>query len=138
MYKRQLIHGVVEEGLRISSPNQGLFRNVTKDTEVQGVSIPKGSRIWVMFGAANRDESTFGNSEAFDPTRDNLKEHIAFGKGHHFCIGAPLSRLEGKVAFEELVRRLKLPTFTEGNTFEYESSYVLRGLAGLEIDIEKK
>ena len=133
-----LIHGVVEEGLRISSPNQGLFRNVTKDTEVQGVSIPKGSRIWVMFGAANRDESTFGNSEAFDPTRDNLKEHIAFGKGHHFCIGAPLSRLEGKVAFEELVRRLKLPTFTEGNTFEYESSYVLRGLASLEIDIEKK
>jgi len=133
-----LIHGVVEEGLRISSPNQGLFRNVTKDTEVQGVSIPKGSRIWVMFGAANRDESTFGNSEAFDPTRDNLKEHIAFGKGHHFCIGAPLSRLEGKVAFEELVRRLKLPTFAEGNTFEYQSSYVLRGLAGLEIDIEKK
>tara|TARA_B100001758_G_scaffold226769_1_gene219701 strand:- start:41 stop:1030 length:990 start_codon:yes stop_codon:yes gene_type:complete len=133
-----LIHGVVEEGLRISSPNQGLFRVVTKDTEVQGVSIPKGSRVWVMFGAANRDESTFGDSEAFDPTRDNLKEHIAFGKGHHFCIGAPLSRLEGKVAFEELVRRLKLPTFTEGNTFEYESSYVLRGLAGLEIDIEKK
>ena len=111
---------------------------MTKDTEVQGVSIPKGSRIWVMFGAANRDESTFGNSEAFDPTRDNLKEHIAFGKGHHFCIGAPLSRLEGKVAFEELVRRLKLPTFAEGNTFEYQSSYVLRGLAGLEIDIEKK
>ena len=132
-----LIHGVVEEGLRISSPNQGLFRVVTRDAEIQGISIPKGSRVWVMFGAANRDESTFGDSEAFDPTRDNLKEHIAFGKGHHFCIGAPLSRLEGKVAFEELVKRIKLPTFSEGNTFEYQSSFVLRGLAGLELDIEK-
>tara|TARA_Y100000817_G_scaffold72519_1_gene55584 strand:- start:7952 stop:9097 length:1146 start_codon:yes stop_codon:yes gene_type:complete len=132
-----LIHGVVEEGLRISSPNQGLFRVVTRDAEIQGISIPKGSRVWVMFGAANRDESTFGDSEAFDPTRDNLKEHIAFGKGHHFCIGAPLSRLEGKVAFEELVKRIKLPTFSEGNTFEYQSSFVLRGLAGLKLDIEK-
>ena len=89
-----------------------------------------------MFGAANRDESTFGNSEAFDPTRDNLKEHIALGKAI-ISASAPLSRLKEKVAFEELVRRLKLPTFTEGNTFEYESSYVLRGLAGLEIDIEE-
>ncbi len=133
-----LIYGVVEEGLRISSPNQGLFRIVTRDAEIQGVSIPEGSRIWVMFGAANRDESIFGNSEVFDPTRDNFKDHVAFGKGHHFCIGAPLSRLEGKVAFEELVKRLKLPTFSKGNTFEYESSYVLRGLAGLELEVEKK
>ncbi len=133
-----LVYGVVEEGLRMSSPNQGLFRVVTKDTELQGVSLPKGSRIWVMFGAANRDLNTFDDSESFDPTRENLKDHVAFGKGHHFCIGAPLSRLEGKVAFEELVKRIKLPAFTENNTFEYESSYVLRGLAALELEIEKR
>ena len=132
------IYGVVEEGLRMSSPNQGLFRIVTQDTEVQGIPVPEGSRIWVMFGAANRDERTFSDSESFNPNRENMKEHIAFGKGHHFCIGAPLSRLEGKVAFEELVKRVKLPVFSESNTFEYESSYVLRGLAGLELEVEKR
>ena len=131
------IYGLVEEGLRLSTPNQGMFRLVTKDTEIEGTPIPKGSRVWVMFGAANRDGSRFADAEEFDPGRDNLKDHIAFGKGHHFCIGAPLSRLEGKVAFEELVKRIKLPAFSEGNTFEYEPSFILRGLAQLDLDIEK-
>jgi len=132
------INGLVEEGLRLSTPNQGMFRSVTKDAEIEGVRIPAGSRIWVMFGAANRDERYFENGESFDPGRDNLKEHVAFGKGHHFCIGAPLSRLEGRVAFEELVKAMKLPAFSEGNTFEYEPSFVLRGLAQLDLDIEKR
>lgn len=132
------INGLVEEGLRLSSPNQGLFRLVTRDVEIAGTHIPKGSRIWVMFGAANRDERVFPESEDFDPGRDNLKEHIAFGKGHHFCIGAPLSRLEGKVAFEELAKRIELPSFSDGNTFEYEPSFILRGLAQLDLDIKKK
>jgi len=132
------INGLVEEGLRVSTPNQGMFRGVTKDTEIDGVKIPKGSRVWVMFGAANRDEAHFPDGDGFDPGRDNLKEHIAFGKGHHFCIGAPLSRLEGRVAFEELTRLLRCPAFSAGNTFEYEPSFILRGLARLDLDIEKR
>jgi len=130
-------NGLVEEGLRVSSPNQGLFRVVTNDIEFHGHELKKGTRIWIMFGAANRDESTFDDAESFDPARENLREHIAFGKGHHFCPGAPLSRLEGKVAFEELTKRIKLPGFSEGNTFEYEPSFILRGLAQLDLDIEK-
>ncbi len=133
-----VIPGLVEEGLRMSSPNQGLFRVVTQDTEIEGIPVPKGSRIWVMFGAANRDERVFPDGETFDPSRTNLKEHIAFGKGHHFCIGAPLSRLEGRVAFEELAKRIELPSFAEGNTFEYEPSFILRGLAQLDLDVKKK
>jgi cytochrome P450 len=133
-----VVLGLVEEGLRLSSPNQGLFRQVTRDTELHGVSIPKGARLWLIFAAANRDEDVFADSASFDPTRENLKEHVAFGKGHHFCIGAPLSRLEGRVAFEELVKRIELPAFSEGNTFEYEPSYVMRGLAQLDLDIEKR
>ncbi len=130
-------NGLVEEGLRYSSPNQGLFRVVTNDIDFHGHQLAKGTRIWIMFGAANRDENTFDDAEAFDPGRENLREHIAFGKGHHFCPGAPLSRLEGKVAFEELTQRIKLPAFSEGNTFEYEPSFILRGLAQLDLDIEK-
>lgn len=132
------IHGLVEEGLRLSSPNQGLFRYVTADTELDGVVIPEGSTLWVMFAAANRDTSVFSDAESFDLSRDNLNEHLAFGKGHHFCIGAPLSRLEGKVAFEELSKRIELPRFAPGNTFEYEPSYILRGLAKLDLHVTKR
>ncbi len=131
-------YGLVEEGLRMSTPNQGMFRSVTRDTEIEGVQIPKGSRVWVVFAAANRDDRTFENPEDFNPDRENVRDHIAFGKGHHFCIGAPLSRLEGKVAFEELVKRIERPTFSEGNTFEYEPSFILRGLAKLDLDVKKR
>jgi cytochrome P450 len=132
------IRGLVEEGLRLSSPNQGLFRVATTDTEIGGVAIPQGSRLWVMFSAANRDTGVFADAESFDLSRDNLKDHVAFGKGHHFCIGAPLSRLEGKVAFEELIKRIELPAFAAGNTFEYEPSYVLRGLTQLDLEVTKR
>jgi cytochrome P450 len=132
------IHGLVEEGLRLSSPNQGLFRYVTTDTELGGVPIPAGSTLWVMFAAANRDAAVFSDAETFDLSRPNLNEHLAFGKGHHFCIGAPLSRLEGRVAFEELAKRIELPTFAPDNTFEYEPSYILRGLAQLDLHVTKR
>ena len=132
------IHAVVEEGLRLSSPNQGLFRHVTCDTDIGGVLIPAGSTLWVMFAAANRDPETFASPDTFDLERANTNEHLAFGKGHHFCIGAPLSRLEGKVAFTELVRRIEPPRFAPGNTFEYEPSYILRGLTQLDLVITKR
>lgn len=133
-----IVNGVVEEGLRMSSPNQGLFRTVTRDTEIDGVAIAKGSRLWVMFAAADRDDNVFPDAETFNPERSNVREHVAFGKGHHFCIGAPLTRLEGKVAFEELPKRIKLPSFHPNNTFEYEPSFILRGLMKLDLDIEKR
>ncbi len=132
------IPAVVEEALRMSSPNQGLFRLVTRDTELEGVAIPAGSRVWVMFGSANRDERVFPDPDRFAPDRESLKEHVAFGKGHHFCIGAPLSRLEGTVAVEVLSQRLESIAFSDGNTFEYEPSFILRGLAALDLDLVKK
>jgi cytochrome P450 len=131
------IPAMIEEALRLSSPNQGLFRLVTCDTELEGVSIPQGSLLWIMFGSANRDERSFPEPDRFDPTRENLKEHIAFGRGAHFCIGAPLARLEARVAFEQLAGRVEHWEFAPGTTLEYEPSYILRGLKQLELELTR-
>jgi len=99
--------------------------------------LKKGTRLWVMFGAANRDERTFAEAESFNPERDNLSQHIAFGFGAHFCIGAPLSRLEARIGFEALSEQLEHVEFAPGNTFEYEPSYILRGLKNLELIVQR-
>ncbi len=129
------VAAVVEEGLRLSSPNQGMFRLATRDSELEGVAIPKGSMIWLMFGSANRDESVFPDPDRFDPARPNLKESVAFGRGAHFCIGAPLARLELKVLFERVAARLASFALPAGFALRYEPSYILRGLAALELDV---
>jgi cytochrome P450 len=126
---------VIEEALRLSTPTQGMFRIATKDHELEGVHIPKGARLVIVFASANRDEALYDNPDDFDPDRTGLREHLAFGKGIHFCLGAALSRLEGKVALEELSRRLDHFTLPESNTFQYFPSFLLRGLTRLDVDI---
>jgi cytochrome P450 len=126
---------VIEEALRLSTPTQGMFRIATRDHELEGVHIPKGARLVIVFASANRDEALYDDPDAFDPDRPGLREHLAFGKGIHFCLGAALSRLEGKVALEELSRRLDHFSVPESNTFEYFPSFLLRGLTRLDVDI---
>jgi cytochrome P450 len=130
------IPAVVEEGLRLASPNQGLFRQVRADVELEGVAIPKGSTAWVMFGSANMDEDVFPDPNRFDPDRPNLREHLAFGSGAHFCIGAPLARLEMQIAIEEIANRVRSMRVADGCALTYEPSFILRGLAELELEIE--
>ena len=125
---------VVEETLRLSTPTQGMFRIATKDVTLGGVDIPAGSRIVVIYSSANRDEALFSDPDVFDPDRANLKEHLAFGKGVHFCLGAALSRLEGRVALQELSRRLDTISLPETNRYEYFPSFMLRGLTSLDVD----
>jgi cytochrome P450 len=126
---------VVEETLRLSTPTQGMFRVVTEDTEVAGSPVSAGSRVVVMFAAANRDAEVFDDPEAFAPGRENALSHLAFGKGIHHCIGAALSRLEGRVAAEELSRRLASFTLTDNNDYAYHPSFMLRGLKQLEVQV---
>ncbi len=128
------IERVVEETLRLSTPTQGMWRIVTRDVELGGVHLAKGTRIVIVFMSANRDEVLFDEPDAFDPDRDHLKDHLAFGKGIHFCLGANLSRLEGKVALEELSRRIDSFTLSADNDFRYHPSFMLRGLTRLAIE----
>ena len=127
---------VFEETLRLSTPTQGMFRVVKADTEVAGTSLCPGDRAVVMYAAANRDPNVFDDPETFSPDRDNLTSHLAFGKGVHFCLGAALSRLEGKVAAEELARGLASFRLCDSNEFRYLPSFMLRGLISLDIEVE--
>ncbi len=124
---------IVEETLRLSTPTQGMFRVVRHDTAVAGVDIPAGSRVVVMYSAANRDPDMFDEPQSFCPERDGATSHLAFGRGIHFCVGAALSRLEGKVVLEELARRLSSFELDAANTFEYHPSFMLRGLKRLDV-----
>lgn len=125
---------VVEECLRLSSPNQGLYRTVTTDTELGGVAIPKGATVWVLYASANRDARVFGDdAESFDAGRPSLDEHIAFGKGVHHCVGAPLARLEGAVALQALARRFTAIEPVDRDALRYGPSFILRGLTALPV-----
>src|SRR5215831_10183819 len=102
---RTLLEPFIEEVLRLESPFHGHFRVVRRDTEVAGEPLPKGSRVMLLWGAANRDGDEFPNPDAIDLARPNGRAHLAFGFGIHHCIGAALARLETRVALETLLAR---------------------------------
>jgi cytochrome P450 len=96
----------IEEILRLESPAQGLFRIATREVEIGGVTLQPGARVMAHFASANRDDCVFGRADEYEPLRDDLSKHLAFGKGIHFCIGAPLARLELAIALPMLLERL--------------------------------
>jgi cytochrome P450 len=128
------VPAIVEESLRLASPTQAIYRVATSDTVLDGVPIPAGARMVVVYGAANRDPSVFPDPDRFDPGRANVRDHLAFGLGVHFCVGAPLSRLETVVTLERLLDRWDDFALSPSNTFEYEPSFMLRGLKDLFVE----
>lgn len=122
----------LEEGLRLESPVQGLFRVATADTELGGVPIPKGAHVWVVYASGNRDDSVFDRPEEFDAERERLRSHQAFGHGPHSCIGAPLARAVARIGFETLLERLDGIRLAEpGFVPRYDPSYVMHGMQSL-------
>lgn len=102
---RHLVPGAVEELLRWTSPVISFMRTATRDTEVHGVHVAEGEPLLMLFSSANRDEDVFGDSARRLDVGRHPNPHIAFGFGNHFCLGAALARLEGRVVLEELLDR---------------------------------
>lgn len=124
---RDLVATAVEEVLRMESPAQGLFRTTTRDVTVGGVELPAGARVMVHYGSANRDEAQFPDAGALDLHRENVLRHVAFGKGIHVCLGAPLARLELRIALPLLFERLPGLRLRARDPTERDTIFFARG-----------
>jgi cytochrome P450 len=134
--ERSLINGAIEEVLRYRSPVQVAFRMTRRDVEMAGQTIPAASLVLAVIGSANRDARQFANADRFDITRQP-NAHIAFGHGIHSCIGAPLARLEARVALEDL---LALPGLrkTDDQPWPPREAFHVHGPAQLMVDFEAR
>jgi cytochrome P450 len=101
---RTLLNRTVDETLRFEPTGPHVARYIIRDFECYGTTVPAGSAMLLLFGAANRDPTRYASPDTFDIHRDN-KAHLTFGKGLHYCLGANLARLEGRVALDELLNR---------------------------------
>ncbi|HET6509018.1 MAG TPA: cytochrome P450 [Baekduia sp.] len=119
---------LVEEGLRRTGIAIHLFRRTTRDTEVRGVPIPAGSMVCLPLSGANTDPDKFPDPLAFDIHRPNLSEHMAFGLGRHFCLGAPLARPEAAIALQTLYRRLPSLKADLDQELEFIPALTVRGV----------
>ncbi|TMB24836.1 MAG: cytochrome P450 [Deltaproteobacteria bacterium] len=129
-----LVPGLVEEALRYDAPVQFTLRTATQDVELAGVTIPQGTLVAPLSGSANRDEQVFPDADRFDVTR-NPKDQLAFGHGIHFCLGAALARLEARVAFGELLPRIRDP-IRQDELVSWTNVLTLRGPTALRLRFE--
>lgn len=125
----------VEEFIRYVTPVHNMCRVAAEDAEVGGVTIPKGNQVVLMYSSANRDPEHFEDPERFDVTR-TPNNHIAFGFGTHFCLGASLARLEIKVFFEELLRRTSGWRISEGTDPVWMPNAFVRGIEAAQVEFD--
>ena len=130
---RALVPNAIEESLRFDAPVHGLFRTNDGPVELHGVDIPADSKVYMMFGAANHDPQAWPDPERFDVTRDlrDLRRHAAFGVGIHYCLGAPLARLEATLALEAVLDRL--PDLRPAGPPTRVKAQVLKGFESLPV-----
>jgi cytochrome P450 len=127
-----LLPGAVEELMRYDTPLQMFERWVLEDIVVRGVPIPRGSEVALLFGSANHDPAVFTDPDRLDVRRvDN--PHISFGAGIHYCLGAPLARIELVASFGALLR--KAPRLRLVREPEWKPGYIIRGLRALEVEV---
>jgi cytochrome P450 len=122
-----LIPNAVEECLRFDTPVIAWRRRAKQDIEIEGTLIPENSTVLMMFFSANWDPARFENPEVFDVLRKDARNHVTFGRGVHFCSGAPLARLEMKIVLENLVAKLPNMHLVPGQKFEFTPNIAMRG-----------
>jgi len=124
---------IVEETLRWDPPVQLVGRIAGEDMSIGEVRIPKGDSMMLLLAAAHRDPAVTERPDEFDPTRDSIR-HLAFGLGPHFCLGAPLARLEAAVALSAVTQRFPDARFIPDPPL-YKPNVTLRGMAGLDVAV---
>ena len=117
----------------VAAITSGLAPGKRADTKIAGSTIPAGSGVMILYGSANRDERQFPNPDVFDVTR-NPQEHLAFGFGIHYCIGAPLARLEARIAMDAFLRRFPRVSLRDQQR-EWIDSFVVRGPKSLPLEL---
>jgi cytochrome P450 len=130
--KPELISPAIEEVLRYRSPVQAVFRQTTRAVSLSDQRIPRGQLVLLMLGSANRDASQFTDAGRFDITRDP-NPHIAFGHGPHFCLGAPLARLEARIALTDLLTRMSEITLSSDKPWQPRHALHVYGPSSLPI-----
>ncbi len=128
-----LLGAFLEEVLRYEPPFRGHYRHVVNDTSLGGVDLSAGSRLLLLWGAANRDPSQFNDPHEFRLDRPGGKGHISFGKGAHFCVGAALARLEARIVIGQLLERTT--HFETADTGRWLKSLLSRRLERLELEV---
>ncbi|MBL7500801.1 cytochrome P450 [Frankia sp. CNm7] len=141
--QRDLIPAFVEEMLRLESPIKSHFRLARRRTSLGGVEIPAGTTIMLLPGASNRDPRHFAEPDQFDLGRANVREHLAFGRGVHGCLGQPLARSETRVTLERVLDRMadiRLSDDAHGpaddRRFDYLPTFVFRALNAIHLNFE--
>jgi cytochrome P450 len=129
-----IIKPAIEELLRFVCPvEMATERYAREDITIGGTTIPRGELVLAVIGSANRDINYFDNPDSLDVTRENNK-HLAFGLGAHYCLGAPLSRLEGQIAISTLIRRMpNLRLSIAPDQIRWRGGIILRGLEALPV-----
>ena len=125
-YPEQLA-AIIEEILRFDTSVIAMRRLTTREVTIADVTIPAEANVLLLIGAANHDQTHFADAADFDPQRPNNREHLSFGFGSHYCIGAPLARLEARVVLHELITALPTARLTGNQTYEYLPNTSFRG-----------
>lgn len=140
---RELIPGFVEETLRLESPVKTHFRLAGTNTRLGDTAVPAGAIVMLLPGASNRDPRKFDEPNEFHLDRKNVREHVAFGRGPHSCLGAPLARTEGRITMNRVLDRMANVRISEqhhgpeGNRhYDYEPTFIMRGLTSIHVDFD--